>query len=412
MFSTSKEHLRKQAFIYTNLNVVLYALCFWIQIGTLPFITKSMGVNSVTFGYLQTVFAVVQLAGGPVFGRLGDLFGSRNAMILSFLSAFFSYLLLGSAKTVTIVFLSRLPSIFMHSMQAAQMVITDITSYDQRSTSLGRLSISYGLGMVVGPVVGGFCVKHASEQAAAYVAAFGSLASVIISYFCIPKDTKALRVKKEDSVADSEIKLKQDKHSFFNLALFKRLVLKNQPVRNIMLVKLVSGLPIGVFHSMFSLIMMEHFTLSADLNGYVLSFIGVITMLTQGFVLDWIKKQGYSDVIMVKMSVVVLTASYALLAFVAGKSIWLFCVVTLPMVMSGAVYTTATQTLLTKHVSSADTGSILGFSMATNSLIRSISPFIGGYMFQSIGFSSFGCLGFICNGLLSFYLFKINTSFL
>lgn len=87
-------------------------------------------------------------------------------------------------------------------------------------------------------------------------------------------------MKKEDSVADSEIKLKQDKHSFFNLALFKRLVLKNQPVRNIMLVKLVSGLPIGVFHSMFSLIMMEHFTLSADLNGYVLSFIGVITMVS------------------------------------------------------------------------------------------------------------------------------------
>lgn len=59
---------------------------------------------------------------------------------------------------------------------------------------------------------------------------------------------------------------------------------------------------------------------------------------------------------MVKTSVVVLTASYALLAFVAGKSILLFCIVTLPMVMSGAVYTTATQTLLTKHVSSADTG--------------------------------------------------------
>lgn len=74
------------------------------------------------------------------------------------------------------------------------MVITDVTSYDQRSTSLGRLSISYGLGMVIGPVVGGFCVKHASEQAAAYVAAFGSLASVVISYFCIPKDTKVLKV--------------------------------------------------------------------------------------------------------------------------------------------------------------------------------------------------------------------------
>lgn len=88
------------------------------------------------------------------------------------------------------------------------------------------------------------------------------------------------KVKNEDCSIDSENKLKQDKQSFFNLALFQRVVLKNQQVRNIMLVKLVSGLPIGVFHSMFSLIMMEHFTLSADLNGYVLSFIGVVTMVS------------------------------------------------------------------------------------------------------------------------------------
>ena len=62
---------------------------------------------------------------------------------------------------------------------------------------------------------------------------------------------------------------------------------------------------------------------------------------------------------MVKISVAVLTASYVLLAFVAGRSIWVFCLVTLPMVMSGAVYTTATQTLLTKHVASTDTGKLL-----------------------------------------------------
>jgi len=333
-------------------------------------------------------------------------------MILSFSSAFVSYLLLGLAKTVTIVFLSRLPSLFMHSMQAAQMIITDITSCDHRSTSLGRLSVSYGLGMVIGPVVGGFCVKNASEHAAAYVAAFGSLASVAVSFYCIPYKTKVLKVENEDSETNIEFRDKQNNQSFFNMALFQRLVVKNPPVRNIMLIKLVSGLPIGVFHSMFSLIMIEHFSLSADLNGYVLSFIGVVTMLTQGFVLDWIKKKGYSDAIMVKISVAVLTASYVLLAFVAGRSIWVFCLVTLPMVMSGAVYTTATQTLLTKHVASTDTGSMLGFSMAVNSLIRSISPFIGGYMFQNMGFSSFGCLGFLFNGLLSLYLLKLNTNFL
>lgn len=49
-------------------------------------------------------------------------------------------------------------------------------------------------------------------------------------------------------------------------------------------------------------------------------------------------------------------------------------------------------------------GSMLGLSMAANSMIRSISPTIGGYMFNRFGFSSFGWLGFIFNGFLFIYL--------
>ena len=69
------------------------------------------------FGYLQTVFALVQLAGGPLFGRFGDLFGGRAAMTLAFLSASATYLLLSLSTSVPLLFLSRLMSVFLHAMQ-------------------------------------------------------------------------------------------------------------------------------------------------------------------------------------------------------------------------------------------------------------------------------------------------------
>ena len=69
------------------------------------------------FGYLQTTFAVVQLAGGPLFGRFGDLYGGRAALTLAFMSSALSYGLLGLSWNIPFLFLSRLPSVFMHAMQ-------------------------------------------------------------------------------------------------------------------------------------------------------------------------------------------------------------------------------------------------------------------------------------------------------
>ena len=81
------------------------------------YLSKKLGADPVVFGYLQTTFAVVQLCGGPIFGRFGDIFGSRAALVLSFAAAALSYSILGIASTVSMLFLSRLPSVFMHAMQ-------------------------------------------------------------------------------------------------------------------------------------------------------------------------------------------------------------------------------------------------------------------------------------------------------
>lgn len=74
----------------------------------------------------------------------------------------------------------------------AQMVITDLTDPKLRSDKLGKLGLAYGVGMVIGPVVGGWCTKYASEQVAAFVAAAGSLVSIFLVYTLIPAHTKAV----------------------------------------------------------------------------------------------------------------------------------------------------------------------------------------------------------------------------
>ena len=68
------------------------------------------------FGYLETVFAVAMLMGGPLFGRFGDLFGARNALLIAMTSAFLTYGVLSMADSVFLLFLSRLMAFMMHAM--------------------------------------------------------------------------------------------------------------------------------------------------------------------------------------------------------------------------------------------------------------------------------------------------------
>ena len=78
------------------------------------------------------------------------------------------------------------------------MVITDLTDPKERSDKLGKLGLSYGVGMVLGPMIGGLCTKYGSEQVAAFVAAGGSLISIAIVFTFIPVYTKK-KAKVEDA---------------------------------------------------------------------------------------------------------------------------------------------------------------------------------------------------------------------
>ena len=74
----------------------------------------------------------------------------------------------------------------------------DIFYSPDRADALGKLGISYGIGMVIGPTVGGWIAKRYSQQSAAYVSAVFSIASLILVMLCIPKNTKAFRQSSED----------------------------------------------------------------------------------------------------------------------------------------------------------------------------------------------------------------------
>ncbi|XP_076437631.1 solute carrier family 22 member 18-like [Babylonia areolata] len=387
----------RRVILSTHFNIFLYSTCFWIQNGTLPYLTRKLGADPVTFGYLQTTFAIVQLAGGPLYGRFGDVMGGRAAMTLAFVAAASSYFLLGLSYSVPFLFLSRLPSVFMHAMQGGQMIVTDIGDPKQRADALGKLGMTYGIGMVVGPFIGGIVTKVFGEQFAAFVAASGSALSIFIVLQFVPRQTKHTATAAATKSAKGS---GSGGESIFSVR--KLMMLVSQPgAFFLLLVRFFAGIPIGVFQSMFSIVAIEKFQLQPDQNGYLMSYIGVTAMVVQGVGVGFITKKFSESATLIASSFILLW-SYLLLANVG--SIFQLCAVCLPLVMGLTTQNVVITSALTHTVSEEDTGAMLGLNMAVNSLVRTFAPTIGGYMLHSYGFPSFGYFGVVVSFILTLIL--------
>ncbi|KAK7446771.1 hypothetical protein BaRGS_00040238 [Batillaria attramentaria] len=342
----------KRVILTTHFNIFLYSTCFWIQNGTLPYLSKKLGADPVVFGYLQTTFAVVQLAGGPLFGRFGDVFGGRAAMALAFLAAGLSYFLLGMAYSIPLLFLSRFPSVFMHAMQGGQMIVTDIGDSSQRADALGKLGMSYGVGM------GAVCSVRCSG---------GSMLSMFMVLQFVPHQTKRLSTTPKTEGSS------QSAGSVFSLQ--KMVTLVTAPgALYLLLIRFAAGIPIGVFQSMFQVVNLETFKLAPDQNGYLMSYIGITTMIVQGVGVGFVTKTFTESSTLVASSFILIW-SYLLLAQVG--TVWQLCVVCLPLVIGLTTQNVVITSALTHTVSEADTGAMLGLNMAVNSLVRTFSPTLG-----------------------------------
>jgi len=74
------------------------------------------------------------------------------------------------------------------------------------------------------------------------------------------------------------------------------------------------------------------------------------------------------------------------------------------MIASGSLLNLVASSSITKCVPDTATGTSLGLNMATHSLIRSMTPTLGGYLYSIFGYPSFGLLGFLMNGTMMLFI--------
>ncbi|XP_039901469.1 solute carrier family 22 member 18 isoform X2 [Simochromis diagramma] len=330
-----------------------------------------------------------------MFGRFADLFGARTALSLACASTVVFFLLLATADTPAMLFIHKIPTVFMHVLPASQMVVTDLTKPEKRADALSKLGLCFGIGMIVGSTLGGQLSKLYGEKFTACFGTAGSAFSLLLVLKFIPKNTKA-ETTRGNTTDDNRRK------SVFNLSEITRLM-KFPTVMQTLIIKIVAGLPSGIFQVMFSIIALEFFKLQPEQNGYLMAYFGIVQMVIQGGVIGRLTAR-YSDNSLLLLSIGV--SSFVGLAQAYIQNVWQFCFNILPMMFSLSVFNAITDSMLTKSVPSSDTGTMLGLCASVQSLLRTVGPTIGGFLYVNYGISSIGLIQFFVNIAVFVYLLQ------
>jgi MFS transporter, DHA1 family, tetracycline resistance protein len=153
----------------------------------LPFYAIDTGASPLAIGVLIATLPFFATLSGPPLGALSDQYGRKPILAVSVAGTLAGFLLLGVAQTLPLVFLARIvDGVSAGNTSTARAAIADITSRETRSTGLGVTFAVESLGLILGPVLGGFLAPYGLSTAA-YVAAGIAGLCLVLTLFVFPE---------------------------------------------------------------------------------------------------------------------------------------------------------------------------------------------------------------------------------
>lgn len=346
---------------------------FGLVIPLLPFYASRFAASPVQMTALFATFSLMSVLTAPFWGRLSDRVGRRPVLLASMAAAALAYAWLAFASHLWMLFAARgFAGACAGNIAAAQAYIADVTPPEGRAKGMGMIGAAFGLGFIVGPVLGG--VIAGDDAATADLTTPGLIAAGLSVIACLG----VIFLLSESRI-----------HGATNRArgrwMALREALANAALARLLAVFFLVILAFSGMETTFAWWAMAQFGWGPRAIGFVFFYVGLLSALMQGMLIGPLTKRFGEERLLVG-GLALIAAGLLVLPFARGVLLLLLAVSALAVGM-GATQPSL-NSLISRCAAAELQGEVMGVAQSVGSLSRVLGPLVAGALFSEFGRSS------------------------
>jgi DHA1 family tetracycline resistance protein-like MFS transporter len=357
--------LKRSTFAVLFTTVFMDFLGFALILPYIFFYAESFGASPLVYGLLLSSYSIAQFVFTPIWGSLSDRFGRRKIILVCLIGSGISFVIFGMATNLAVVFISRIAAgIMAATFPVATAYIADITTPESRFKYIGRIGAAFGLGMIVGPAIGGTLSSLYGYAVPSLVAAAIAFSNFAIAYFNLP---------------ESQIEKQRNSKKETFLSTFKSVADKRD-------IKLLLS---AFFIAMVAFFVMDGtatpwteriFGFGPFQAGLLFFYIGAVVVIVQGLVIPRLAKR-YSPQLLLVVGITAIASGLAILGSITTENL-VALMTSSTMIPLGMGFTIASLNTLVSLRSSADQqGTAFGVTYSVSGVAQILGPAFGASTF-------------------------------
>jgi len=360
-----KRYMKKSPQAVLFAAVLVDMVGFGIVLPLLPFYAESLGASPVEVTLLVASFSAMQLVAAPFWGRVSDRRGRRPLLVAGLFASAVSYLIFGLAESLPLLFLSRIAAgAAGGTISVAQAYMADVTAAEERARAMGLLGAASGLGVMIGPAIGGIFSRW-GLGAPGFVAAALCAANGVAAVLLLPESRPRSEAGRGEAAT---------------LRGWVR-AMTSFPLSLLLGVYFLAISSFTAMTSVLALYAERAFGLDPAGMGVVFTLSGGVTVVVRGVLLGWLVRR-LGEPRTVRLGAAALSLAILLVSLIPNP--WLLGLA-VPLYAAGAgTLFPVLASLVSRATDAHSQGSILGGSQLVGGLGRVLGPLWAGLLFQHL----------------------------
>jgi DHA1 family multidrug resistance protein-like MFS transporter len=367
-----------------SFTMLVVMLGYSMAMPLLPFYIDRFGVGGTELGWLMSTYALMQLICAPIWGIVSDRYGRKPILAIGVLGYAITLFLFGLAQNFTMLFLARtLSGILSSATQPTAMAyIGESTEQKEKSKGMGQLGAMVGLGVILGPLLGGF-LSTDSLSLPFFIGSGLAFIALLLMIFLLPESKPASSSTGELPPSNEPISTLQNE-SIANpepkrprvLDIYLRILFS--PAGILLLLIFIMSFGMTNFQGMIGLYAVDKFAFDTKQVGTIWMLMGFVLIAGQGFLVGTLTKK-LGDLPLVKIGLLGGTVGFLFVALAIDYITLMLALgfFVLALALIGPALNSYISNFAGEHQ-----GTVMGLNSAFTSLGRVVGPLWGGYIYD------------------------------